>query len=185
MKQTLSIVAVFVGLASLALGAQQQDERLRKLEESLKSDVPRVVCLNEKFTTGGQPSEQAWSRLAASGFRSVLNMRTANEGFDVEREKSLVEGSGMRYISVPVVTADPRAEQVAEFVRAVKEADNHPMMIHCGSGNRVGAFWLIYRVMEDGWSESAAIEEAERVGLRSPELKRFALDYISAHSPKK
>lgn len=181
MKLLLSSLLMFLVVASSTFGARQDDERLRKLEESLKSDVPRVVCLNEKFTTGGQPSEGAWSKLAASGFRSVLNMRTAGEGVDLDRERKLVESAGMRYISVPVVSAEPRAEQVADFVRAVKEAENHPMMIHCGSGNRVGAFWLIYRVVEDGLSESAAIEEAERVGLRSPELKKFALDYIAAH----
>jgi hypothetical protein len=52
-------------------------------------------------------------------------------------------------------------------------------LIHCASANRVGAFWMIYRVLEQGWSEDKALAEAERIGLRSPALKQFAHDYIT------
>ena len=41
------------------------------------------------------------------------------------------------------------------------------------------------RVVEQGWTEEKALEEATQIGLRSPELKRFAQEYIAAHPPKK
>jgi hypothetical protein len=52
--------------------------------------------------------------------------------------------------------------------------------IHCATANRVGAVWLIKRVLADGWDVEKATAEAERIGLRSPQLKQFALDYIAA-----
>jgi hypothetical protein len=53
--------------------------------------------------------------------------------------------------------------------------------IHCAAANRVGAVWLIKRVLVDGWDIERATAEAKRVGLRSPQLEQFALDYIATH----
>jgi protein tyrosine phosphatase (PTP) superfamily phosphohydrolase (DUF442 family) len=91
----------------------------------------------------------------------------------------------MRYIHIPVVGNDPRPEQADEFIRAVKEKTNHPMLIHCGSANRVGAFMMIYRVVDQGWTEEKALEEALKIGMRSENLKKFAKDYIAKQKAKK
>ena len=79
----------------------------------------------------------------------------------------------------------PRAEQVEDFIKAVKDINNQPMLIHCGSANRVGAFWMIYRVVDQGWPEDKALDEATKIGLTSPVLKTFAHEYIVSHQPKK
>ena len=84
-----------------------------------------------------------------------------------------------------VVSSAPRAEQVEDFIKAVKDTNNQPMLIHCGSANRVGAFWMIHRVIDQGWPEDKASEEATKVGLTSPVLKNFAHEYIVAHQPQK
>jgi protein tyrosine/serine phosphatase len=60
----------------------------------------------------------------------------------------------------------------------VTDPANSPVYIHCASANRVGAMWLIKRVVDDGWDVDRATQEAERIGLTSRELKQFALDYI-------
>jgi len=174
---TKFLTAILVGLL-LFLRANAQERNLKAIEESLKDDVPRVLCLNEKFATAGQPKAEAFAKLAKQGFRAVLNLRTADEGAEAERE--LVEKAGMRYLNIPVVTANPKPEQVPEFIKAVKEPGNQPMLIHCGSAQRVGAFWMIYRVIEQGWPEEKALEEATKIGLTRPELIKFAKDYIAS-----
>jgi protein tyrosine phosphatase (PTP) superfamily phosphohydrolase (DUF442 family) len=93
----------------------------------------------------------------------------------------MVEKSGMKYLSVPVVGSAPKTESVEAFLKVVKETANHPMLIHCASANRVGAFWMIYRVVEQHWPEDKALEEAKQIGLTSPVLTKFAQDYIAAH----
>jgi hypothetical protein len=40
--------------------------------------------------------------------------------------------------------------------------------------------WFIKRVMLDGWAHDRAMTEAEAIGLRAPNLKQFALDYVNA-----
>jgi uncharacterized protein (TIGR01244 family) len=128
--------------------------------------------------TAGQPTDAALQDLAKEGFRTILNLRTAQEGVDVVAEGQLVEKLGMRYIHIPVNPKAIQDSQVEEFLRVVSDSNNAPMLLHCASANRIGGFWLIYRVLKDGWSVEKAEEEAARVGLSSAELKRFALDYI-------
>jgi uncharacterized protein (TIGR01244 family) len=188
MKKVLLLVTT-VTLLSLLCFAQSstttQREKLDKIQQSLKDDIPRFICVDDRFATGGQPSDAAFPKLAANGYRVVLNLRTTAEGADLPREKAAVEKAGLRYISIPVDSAAPRNEQVDQFIASVKNSDNQPMFIHCASGNRVGAFWLIYRTVDQSWALDKAKQEAEQIGLTSESLKSFAKDYIDAHKPKK
>ena len=180
MKGRIVGTAFLALLCSASLWANQESgrERLDKIEAALKPDVPKILCVNEKFATAGQPADAAFGKLATNGFRSVLNLRTSAEGVDLDRERSLVEAAGMRYVNIPVVSSAPKPEQVDAFIKAVNDAANQPMLIHCASANRVGAFWMIYRAVEQSWTEEKALEEATRIGLTSPTLKSFAHDQI-------
>jgi uncharacterized protein (TIGR01244 family) len=181
-KNITKIVALFLFTSiSVAFAQQLKSEKLVKIEQALKDDAPKILCLNEDFATAGQPKEEAFAKLSANGFRSVLNLRTDAEGVDLKREQELVEKAAMKYFNVPVVGSAPKTESVEAFIKVVKDKANHPMLIHCASANRVGAFWMIYRVVEQGWSEDRALEEATQIGLTNPALKKFAQDYIAAH----
>lgn len=180
-RQVIAIISLLLAV-QIALAGQSKSERLAEIESALKDDVPRMLCIDNNFATGAQPTENAYSKLAANGFRSVLNLRTAQEGADREREP--VEKSGLRYINIPVLTSALNNEQVEEFIKVVGEKSNHPMLIHCASANRVGAFWMIYRVVDQGWSQEKAYEEATRIGLTSPVLRKFAEDYIASHKQR-
>jgi hypothetical protein len=59
------------------------------------------------------------------------------------------------------------------------------MLINCSTANRVGAFMMIYRVLEQGWSEEKALSEALKIGLRSDELKKFAQSYIAQNKTRR
>jgi uncharacterized protein (TIGR01244 family) len=179
----LAIPAIIVLLFYIPASSQDQN-KLNKIEESLKTDIPRVLCLSEKIATGGQPTEQAFGKLAAEGFRSVLNLRTASEDIDLEKQRDLAERSGLKYINIPIVTNAPEEKRINEFISAVKDKSNYPMLIHCGSANRVGALWMIYRVLEDGLTEDKALEEATKIGLTNSSLKTFAQNYISQNKQK-
>lgn len=180
----LAVVVICFGFSSWC-SAQQKSPHLQKLEQSLKSTIPNVMCVDSRFTTAGQPTDEAYRKLAQNGYRSVLNLRTTSEGVDLKREQELVEKAGMRYINIPVVPASPKPEQVTEFFNAIQNRANQPMLIHCATANRVGAFWVIYRVLKQGWSEDKAMEEATKIGLTKPDLKKFALDYIANYKQRK
>lgn len=186
MKEFLLVIVAMSSFGAVSAATlQQESSKLDKIQQQLKDDVPHIVCIDERIATGGQPTDGAFVKLAANGYRSVLNLRTASEGIDLKHEQEAIEKAGMRYVNIPIVSSAPKPEQVEEFIKAVKDKDNHPMLIHCGSANRVGAFWMIYRVIDQGWPEDKALDEATKVGLTSPVLKKFAHEYIMAHQPRK
>lgn len=131
---------------------------------------------------GGATSAEAWPELRSRGFKAVINLRQASEpGADVEGGRRAAEAAGLRYIHIPMSGGDPQRETVDAFLAAVKDPANSPVYIHCGSANRVGAVWLVKRMLVDGWDEARAVGEAETIGLRSPALRDFALAYVRDH----
>jgi hypothetical protein len=59
------------------------------------------------------------------------------------------------------------------------------MLVTCATANRVGAFMMILRVVEQGWNVEEAGDEAAQIGLRGDELKKFAKDYIAQQNSKR
>ena len=81
--------------------------------------------------------------------------------------------------------ASPDPVVVEQFLKAVTTPANQPAFVHCASGNRAAALWMIKRMTVDGWDADRASTEAAALGLTSPALKTFATDYVAAHkSPK-
>jgi protein tyrosine phosphatase (PTP) superfamily phosphohydrolase (DUF442 family) len=177
------LITTTLALAVDLLGTNRR--RLDHIQQSLSSDVPRMLCLDESFATGGQPKDQAYTKAATAGFRSVLSLRTATEGIDLARERMQVEGNKMRYFNIPVNSLSPRPEQADEFLRITRDKTNHPMLVTCATANRVGAFMMILRVVEQGWSVEEAGDEAAKIGLRGDELKKFTRDYIAQQKSKR
>jgi len=186
MKNLLLLISTTISLVAVSVaGVAQERTKIDRVQQALKDDVPHLLCIDERVATAGQPTDAAFAKLAANGYRAVLNLRTGSEGVDLKHEQEAVEKTGMRYVSIPIASSAPKPEQVDEFIKALKDKDNQPILIHCGSANRVGAFFMIYRVIEQGWAEEKALEEATKVGLTSPVLKKFAHEYIVAHQQKK
>jgi len=180
-----AILALSAAIGAAAENSKAERARLDRVQKNLSADIPRVLCLDENFATGAQPTGEAYAKAAAEGFRSVLSLRAAGEGVDLARERAKAENAGMRFFNIPVDSAAPRVEQADEFLRLTREKANHPMLVTCASANRVGAFMMIQRVLDQGWSEDQALAEAVKIGLRSDKLKGFAHDYIAAHRSRR
>jgi uncharacterized protein (TIGR01244 family) len=143
-------------------------------------EIPGYVRVNEVVATGGQPTMPQVLALGAAGFRAILNLREDGE-FDSAAEAEAAREAGLIYLRVPVKGSDPNDGEVGEFLRMTDDPANYPIFIHCASGNRVGAFLLIRRVLRDGRTFDEAEGEAVRIGLKSPNLKEFARTYLEAH----
>lgn len=157
----------------LTLGLQEPSQPIRNF-----------VRVNEDFCTGGQPRAEHLEKLKADGIKAIINLRQASEHRAAEEEAKAKE-LGLRYFNIPVSFGDPKEEQVTEFLKITDDPKNRPAFIHCAAAIRVGAFWMIRRVLRDGWSIEAAEEEAKKIGLReSPHLNEFARKYIEKYKKK-
>ncbi len=130
----------------------------------------------------GATDAKALGSVAKLGYRAVLNLREATEnGVNIEESRAAAEAAGLEYIHLPFKGSAPDPKVADEFLRIVANTDNHPLFIHCGSANRVGALWVIKRMLVDGWSEERAVTEAKAIGLSSEALQKFALAYVADH----
>jgi uncharacterized protein (TIGR01244 family) len=146
-------------------------------EDSIKN----FLRVNEEFCTGGQPSMQHLEKLQADGVKAIINLRQPNE-YAAAEEEAKAKALGLRYFNIAVSPTDPKDEQATEFLKITDEPENRPAFIHCRSAARVAAFWMIRRVLRDGWRIEDAVKEAEKIGLGDhPVLSEFAHKYIEWH----
>ena len=170
MSQFIALVAV---LAATGIPAQ--------VTQSEAPAIRYFLQVTPEFCTGGQPRPEHFQMLKTRGVKAVLNLRTPGE-HRADEEKAAVEAAGMKYFNVPFVYASPTDQNVEDFLKLTDDPANRPMFVHCTAAIRVGAFWLIRRVIRDGMSWDAALEEARKVGLvNAPHLEAFAKDYLARH----
>jgi len=141
--------------------------------------IPHFLKLNDQVWTGGQPWPEHLPKLKAAGVKVVINLRPPDES-DGQAEAAKVKELGMTYFNIPVVFNAPDELDADDFLKLTDEQlKNGPVFIHCAVGTRVGAFWMIRRVVRDGWEYDKALEEANQIGLRNhPKLIEFVKEYI-------
>ena len=150
------------------------------------SEIPGVrnfTRVDPTFACGGALSPDAMTSIKQAGFKSIVNLRAANEeGANVEAETKSAQDAGVKYIWLPFVTASPDASKVDDFLKAVADPANQPMLLHCTSGGRASMFWAIKRVRLDGWPVDKAMGELPDLSKNvSAPLKAFTLDYLEQH----
>ena len=150
-----------------------------------KETVPGVTNFSRVETTiacAGATTPAAVASVKKLGYAAIINLREPSEaGADVEGEEAAAKAAGITYIGLPFNTARPDPTVVERFVAAVSAPANQPVFVHCASANRASALWMIKRMLVDGWDADRATIEASALGLTSPALKAFALDYVATH----
>jgi len=175
MKRSFLIFAV-VSLAVCHAFAQS---------EVKKESVPGITNFAQIETTvacAGAVSSASVAEIKKMGFKAIFNLRLATEqGADIEGETAAAKAAGINFIHLPLNGSSPDPAVVDSFLKAITAPGNQPALIHCASGNRAAAMWLIKRVIVDGWDTDRAMAEATELGTISAPMKAFALDYIQAH----
>ncbi|MGE0100964.1 MAG: sulfur transferase domain-containing protein [Blastocatellales bacterium] len=142
--------------------------------------IRNFTKVNEEFCTGAQPRPEHFAQLKADGIKAVINLRQPGE-HRAEDEEKAATAAGLKYFNIPVNYREPKDEDVDKFLKLTDDPENRPVFIHCTLAIRVGAFWMIRRVLRDGWTVEKAEEEAVKVGLvNAPHLVEFAKKYISS-----
>lgn len=138
---------------------------------------------NDQLTVGPQPSQEELKSLPDDGFRSVINFRTAGEDeqpLSPEEEGEVVQGTGLKYLHVPVSMDGMDEKKVDEF-REQYQSLPKPVFAHCKSGKRAGAMMMMHTAVEQGISGEQALEKAKEMGFEcdKPELEQFVKQYAN------
>jgi uncharacterized protein (TIGR01244 family) len=176
---------MLVRLSVLLFVATVFGGRAVSAQQVTKQTVPGVTNFAKLETTiacGGATTPEAVPELKKMGYASIVNMRLANEtGANVEGEAAAAKAANIRYFHIPFSGSAPDPAVADEFLKTIAAPENNPAYIHCASGNRVSAMWMIKRMVVDHWDADKAYAEANALGLTSPALKQFAIDYAQTH----
>jgi protein tyrosine phosphatase (PTP) superfamily phosphohydrolase (DUF442 family) len=176
---------LFIIVFTAAQAQQSAPPSQVPIEQLIKVDVPVVLCIDDKPTAGGQPTRGAYAKAAGHGYRSILTLRSGKDGIDRGRERAMVERENLRYFNISIVAANPQPAQVDAFLKLVRDKSNHPMLINCAAAERVAPLMTMFRIVEQGWSEEKALDEAARTGVNRDRLRKFAQDYLAQRKSKR
>ena len=117
------------------------------------------------------------------GFLSIINLRQASEdGANLEAEEAAAaKAADIHYYSIPFNGSSPDPAAADKFVEAITAKGSDPAFIHCAGGGRAATMWFIKRMVVDHWDVDRAAKEATALGMTSPTLKQFAIDYAQKH----
>ena len=173
-RMRIAATTLALAIATLSVAAAQEKQTRPGITNYTKVDAV-VAC-------GGATDTAALDGLKADGFKSVINLRVATEqGANVPENQAKAKALGLNYFHLPLAGGSPDPAIVDQFLAVIANKANQPVFIHCASANRVGAVWLVKRVLQDGWPVDKATTEAKAIGLSAPALEKFALDYIASH----
>ena len=154
-------------------------------QDVTKATVPGVTNFSKVESTiacAGATTAAGVAEVKKLGYRSIINLRQASEaGADLEAEAAAAKQANIKYVHLPMNSASPDPAIVDQFIQAVGDPSAQPVFVHCASGNRAAALWMIKRMVVDGWDNERASAEATALGLTSPALKTFAQEYAANH----
>ena len=138
-------------------------------EQSIHVDLGDVIAAGkvepvDGITSSGQPDEEALRVFADSGYSVVIDMRGPDEDRGMDDFEGAVEATGMEYLAFPVVGADQVSFETAAKLDEVLQGIDGPVLMHCGSGNRVGAV-LALRQSLNGAADEESIEFGKDAGM--------------------
>ena len=177
-----SMLGACMLLASCA--NEQTTTAIAKTTAQLHADVPNLHMPRTGLLTGGQPTAAAWRDLRASGVTRVVNLLPASE-LGSRDEAGEVEASGMDYVQIGVSGAADLTPENAQLLWQAVQDDSGTVLVHCASGNRVGALLALAAQQAGGMSPRAALEFGQAAGLTQLEpivRERLQLPTLAAES---
>lgn len=157
MKQlTLIICLALAGSVAMADEADLSSVSTLKVDLDAVAQLGQVQPVNG-VTTAGQPDEATFKVFADNGYVAIIDLRTDGEDRGLD-EPAVAEALGMDYINFPI-GRDGITFENAKTLEGIMVRYDQPILVHCGSANRVGALFAL-----NAFSETKDIEKALAAG---------------------
>lgn len=114
--------------------------------------------VTDTLAIGSDADVQSLANLAATGYKTVIDLCPAAEGTQLDQDT--VKGVGLAYLSVPVSMQTLNDETLTAFKIALQTAEK-PVYTRCASGLRAGVFTLLTLGQQAGWTKAEYLEQRE------------------------
>lgn len=133
-------------------------------QQFLEHNLGNVLAPEDNLIVTGALSPDIISSLKQAGVKTVINLQPETElTFD---EKTALAEADINYVNIPIRGAeDLKQTVVMQFDRALREHYGEATLIHCKSGNRVGAAIALRAGWLRGRKMDTALERGKAAGL--------------------
>jgi protein tyrosine/serine phosphatase len=120
--------------------------------------VPNLHQITPTLYRSAQPTAQGFQNLQSLGIKSVVSLRqTVND-------IPLAAGTQLTLTRVPMKSRHVGEQRGAKVVQTMRDVyadlNRGPTLIHCHHGaDRTGLIAALYRILNQGWTRDAALEE--------------------------
>lgn len=170
MKSIAHSALYFLIFSTIASTAWTTESYLPNTAAAHMEKAPLIEIRNAKrvfpgILSGGQPTNAQLKEAKTKGFKTIINLRLIQETRGSE-EVSTVSKLGMNYIHIPVSGAAGITQQNSQaLIQALANNNAYPVLIHCASGNRVGALFALDAALRKKLPIESAISIGQQSGL--------------------
>ena len=130
--------------------------------------MPNFYQVTPALYRSAQPRKEGFVYLArqeppvpgGSPIKTVLSLRALHE------DASIVPAApALRYERIRFNTWHPENDDIVKFLRIATTPELQPVLVHCQHGSdRTGTMVALYRIVVQGWSKEAALDEMTQGG---------------------
>lgn len=132
----------------------------------------------ENFYFGGQPDQMALQFFIDQGVKTIYNLRGEGEG-DFSEQEAFLKEKNIEYHHIPFLAETGFNSSCINKLGQLKQGkEEDKVLIHCASGNRIAAWYMIYLVQQKGFNFDDALKEAIESGLTNPGLGEAIRQYL-------
>lgn len=112
------------------------------------------------FYRSAKLQAESVATLKRLGVHTVVSLRAFHS------DRPVLESSGIRRVRIRIYTWDIDDKEVIAALRTIREAERQgPVLLHCLHGaDRTGLVTAMYRMVYQGWTREAALDELEHGG---------------------
>jgi len=143
--------------------------------------VPNYKPLRPGLAVAGKPTAEALGKLKDQGFKTVIDLRSEAEG--LTEEKAIVEGQGLRYVSVPMTAATFTLADALKVKAVLDDPASGQVLLHCASSNRVGGVLAVLEA-KAGKPVEQAIEAGRSAGLKGEAMVEAVKRVLGEPAPQ-
>lgn len=178
-RMTLVLLVLTVSVSVPVLNSRGDEPTAKVPDKPVPCELGAIRKLHrvDDLYLAGQPSADDLRLAAKQGIRTVINLRTEEElTFD---ERAVLKELKLEYHHLPFRAPETLTDKVFDETRRLLRSEkSRPVLLHCASANRVGAVWLVTRVLDEGVHWDRALVEAKTIGLSTPAYEQKAREYI-------
>ena len=132
-------------------------------------DIFNFVRIDERISTGGQPTPEQFEAARDEGYTAVINLAPGDEDNALAGEEDLLAALGLDYFHIPMVWNNPKPEEFTAFCAVMEKVRDKKVLVHCIANYRVSAVVSSYAIKNLGWSVEQADGLVSKIWTSIPE----------------